>query len=340
LDDRFLWLPFNCVVSRVALSAVLSAAQRHSGSAMRFAGDGSRGHIFERPAVLVKQDLLQGRPQDFEIVAIEGRPGVPVRGPADVREAEVELVRRSGKATDGIYSRFNRMLCRPAVRWLSHTPITPNAVTFVGLAVSVAAGLCFAQGSWLWDVAGAVGFFLSGLVDEIDGMLARVTFQESAFGCWLETMVDYSSYLLIFAGMAAGGYRNGGWIYLPLGASLLLGSVLAFVVISFQRRLAAPPERPNEYSGRYLAALDRDSANPISFAVRHLQFLTKKGVLMHYILLFAVLGALPALLFLSAAGANIAWIVTIYFNRRLFSPDRRRRGARIPGEAAPVEVDK
>jgi phosphatidylglycerophosphate synthase len=177
-------------------------------------------------------------------------------------------------------------------------------------------------------------------VDEIDGMLARIKFQESTFGCWFETMVDYSSYLLIFAGMTAGGYRRGEWMYLPLGASLLLGSLLAFIVISIQRRLAAPPERPNEYSRRYLAALDRDSANPISLAIRHLQFLTKKGVLIHYILLFAVLGALPAVLCLSAVGANVAWMVTIYFNRRLFSSQRRARKERIPNVAAPVEVVK
>ena len=39
---------------------------------------------------------------------------------------------------------------------------------------------------------------------------------------------------------------------------------------------------------------------------------------MHYVFLFAVLGLLPVVLSLGAFGANVAWIVTIYFNFRLF----------------------
>jgi phosphatidylglycerophosphate synthase len=259
-----------------------------------------------------------------------------VRSPAAVPDAEAELVRRSGKVTDGIYSRFNRKLCRPAVRWLSRTRVTPNAVTFGGLAVAVLAGLCFAQGSWLWNVAGAALFFVSGLFDEIDGMLARLKFHESAFGCWLETMVDYATYLLVFAGITVGGYRRGGGGYLALGSALLFGSVLSFIVISVQRKLAAPAARPNEYSQRYLAALERDAGNPISRIVRLLQFLLKKGVLVHYFLLFAVLDLVPVLLFLGAFGANVAWMVTLYFNRRLFRPSQpahRRLAARRPAIA-------
>ena len=263
-----------------------------------------------------------------------------MRPPATLRDTEAELVRHSGKVTDGVYSRFNRWLCRPLVRWLSHTTVTPNAVTFGGLAVAILAGICFAQGSWLWNVAGAALFFISGLFDEIDGMLARLKFQESAFGCWLETMVDYSTYLIIFAGMSVGGYRRGGPLYLALGAALLFGCVLSFIVVSVQRKLAAPPERPNEYAGRYLAALEDDRGNLISRTVRLLQFLTKKGVLVHYLLLFAVLGALPVVFFLGAFGANVAWMVTIYFNRRLFASKYRWRGEMTSGLPAPVEVKK
>jgi hypothetical protein len=124
--------------------------------------------------------------------------------------------------------------------------------------------------------------------------------------------------------MAMGGYRRGGWVYLAIGAALLFGCVLSFAVISVQRKLAAPVERPNEYSRLYLEALDRDARNPISRFIRQMQFLTKKGVLIHYMLVFAIVGVLPVVLFLCAVGANIAWMVTIYFNRRLFSSKRPR----------------
>jgi hypothetical protein len=149
-------------------------------------------------------------------------------------------------------------------------------------------------------------------------MLARLRFQESPFGCWLETIVDYATYLLVFAGMSVGAFRRYGLEFLFVGAALLAGCLLSFVMISVQRKLAAHAARPNDYYRRYLRALERDSANLISRAVRTLQFLFRKGVLVHYLLLFAVLGLLPVLLVMAAFGANIAWMVTVYFNRRLF----------------------
>jgi len=343
LDDRFLWMPYDYLAHPPALKELLATAARHPGSAVRFSGAAEAGpdkRIFERPSVLLKSDQVAGRASQFQVATVNGQPGVSARPPATLKDAEVELVRRSGKVTDGIYSRFNRKLCRPAVRWLSHTSVTPNAVTFGGLAVAVLASLCFAQGSWLWNIAGAALFFLSGLFDEIDGMLARLRFQESAFGCWLETIVDYATYLLVFAGMTVGGYRRGGTVYLALGAALLFGSVLSFFAISVQRKLAAPAGRPNEYSQRYLAALERDVGNPISRAARQLQFLLKKGVLVHYVLLFAVLDLLPVLLFLGAFGANAAWMATLYFNKRLFLPDRGTSQRLAHGRPAPAEVEK
>jgi hypothetical protein len=153
-------------------------------------------------------------------------------------------------------------------------------------------------------------------------------------------MVDYTTYLLIFIGMTVGGYHRSGSLYLVLGAAIVFGCVLSFIVISKQRTLAAPADKPNEYSQRYLAALERDSGNPVSRIVRQLQFLLKKGVLVHYLLVFALLGLLPVLMFLAAFGANVAWLVTLYFNRRLFLPKARTNRHRVTTHPAPVEVAK
>ncbi|MFB3902050.1 MAG: CDP-alcohol phosphatidyltransferase family protein [Acidobacteriota bacterium] len=343
LDDRFLWMPPDYLVHKRALADLLESARHSPGASFRFCAADDAGQEpspFEGPCVLLKHEQLSGARPRFRGV-VKGQVGISVRPPASIGEVEAELVRQSGKVTDGVYSRFNRMLCRPAVRWLSHTRVTPNLVTFVGLVVAVLSGLCFAHGSWVWGVAGAALFFISGLFDEIDGMLARLKFQESPFGCWLETMVDYATYLLVFAGMTVGGYSQGGMLYLVLGLTVLIGLVLSFIVISIQRKLAAPPDRPNEYSRLYLAALERDRANLISRLVRQLQFLTKKGVLVHYLLLFAVLNLLPVVLFIAAFGANVAWIVTVYLNRRLFLTSKRRANRRLVARhAVPAEVEK
>src|SRR4030095_2444301 len=110
----------------------------------------------------------------------------------------------SGKISDGIHTSFNRRLCRPFVRLLSHTPITPNAVTFGGVLLSILSGIAFARGAYRWSVLGAVLFYIAGLFDEMDGMLARVKFAESPIGTYLEGTADGLSYLLLFGGITIG----------------------------------------------------------------------------------------------------------------------------------------
>jgi phosphatidylglycerophosphate synthase len=327
LDEQFLWMPPDYVAHKAALTKLLTTASTRPDAALRFSSEPVDAPIFEQPQVLLRRDLIAGATPNFQVVVVDKSPGVSARRMAQVRDVEAELVRHSGKETDGIYSRFNRWLCWPAVGWLSHTHVTPNTVSFLGLGAGVVAAVCFAQGAWAWNVTGAVWFFISGLFDEIDGMLARLKFQESAFGCWLETFVDYATYLLAFAGMTVGGYRQGGSVYLAVGAVLLFGCLLSFVVISVQRKLAAPT-RPTDYYQRFLKALDRDAGNPISKATRNLQFLLRKGVLIHYVLLFAVLNLTSILFFLAAFGANAAWIVTLYMNRRLFLSNKLQTSAR------------
>jgi phosphatidylglycerophosphate synthase len=343
LDHQFLWMPCDYVTHRAALAQLLAHASALPESNVRFAGAvdvDKESHAFGRPVILTKRDLVEGRDLLFETVAWQGQPGISLRPPARLKEAEIELVRGTGKVTDGIYSRFNRRLCWPAVRWLSHTFVSPNAVSFGGLAIAILAGLAFAQGSWAYDVAGGLLFFVGGLFDEIDGMLARLKFRESALGCWLETWIDYSSYLLLFAGMMIGSYRRAGEFYLWLGAAVVVGCLISFGVISWQRKLGAPAGAPNEYYHRHLARLDRDARNPVSFATRNLHFLARRGVIIHYILLFAVLGGTRLFLILSALGANIAWIVTIYLSRRLYLSRRSPRRTEASEQAVLMEVGK
>src|SRR5437667_1335732 len=53
-----------------------------------------------------------------------------------------------------------------SVRTLTHTRVTPNAVTVVGLLVGIVSAYCFSKGFYLTSVLGALLFFLSGLCDE------------------------------------------------------------------------------------------------------------------------------------------------------------------------------
>ena len=78
-------------------------------------------------------------------------------------------------------------LTRPAVRLLTKLPITPNAITWSGLLVTVAAAVLITTGHLF--AAGFVVLF-SGFLDILDGALARYTNRVTRFGAFLDSTFD------------------------------------------------------------------------------------------------------------------------------------------------------
>jgi phosphatidylglycerophosphate synthase len=109
-------------------------------------------------------------------------------------------------------------------------------------------------------VAGAILFFVSGLIDEMDGMLARIKFRESAFGTWFEGFVDNATYLLIFSGITAGLYSQHGKRELIWGAALIIGTVLSVCIVAMQRKALTASNRPHEYGARITHLMETDSS--------------------------------------------------------------------------------
>lgn len=302
LEDRFVWVPWNWVTNARGFADLPKLEQ----SPMNW----------EMPTWVSKTSVVSGANSHPQ-----ARPlpeGVAVTSDCTAEAAERFLVARSGKVSDGIHSSFNRWLCRPAVRWLSHTRVTPNAVTFGGVIVAIFSALAFARGSYGWYVAGAVLFFIAGLFDEIDGMLARIKFADSPFGTYLESFADSLSYVLLFGGITIGLYRQHGVWELWLGAALLIGTVLALVVTTLQRKRAAAADRPTEYLGNFYRKLEQDSSNWISRGVRHVQGFQRRGILIHYVFLFTVFGGLQVLVYLATLGAHLTWTLALYYNHRFF----------------------
>jgi len=309
LNEEFLWLPWNWVTNKHGLIGL----KRMEGRPERW----DRPSRLSRSAILSTEHPTRGPELSNE--------GSLVTSRSSALAAERWLVAHSGKPLDGIYSRFNRWLCRPTVRALAHTAVSPNMVTFAGLLVAVVSAWYFAQGSYMTSLIGAVLFFLSGLLDEVDGMLARVRFSDSALGTWLEGTVDNITYLLLFVGITIGLYRQRGPQEVWLGEAALVGSILAVLVISWQRKRSTRPDKPQEYLGNVYQLLDKDRGNWISRTVREVHIFLKKGVFIHYVLVFTALGLLPVLLRLVAFGSNLTWVLALYFSYRFF---RRSTGAR------------
>ena len=105
-----------------------------------------------------------------------------------------------GNVYDGFVSRhLNRRMSRPAARLLAHTPVSPNQVSFVSLGVALGAFTAFVYD---YHIAGALLTQASSVVDGIDGDLARAKGITSAFGGFMDSILDRYADALIILGLA------------------------------------------------------------------------------------------------------------------------------------------
>jgi phosphatidylglycerophosphate synthase len=100
---------------------------------------------------------------------------------------------------DGFVSRhLNRRASRPIARLLSHTPLTPNQVSIASLAVAL---LAFGAFVFEQPIIGGLLAQFSSVVDGVDGDLARLKKMTSAFGAFMDSVLDRYADALIILGL-------------------------------------------------------------------------------------------------------------------------------------------
>lgn len=111
-------------------------------------------------------------------------------------------------------------ITRPLVAVLARTPITPNALTWAGLAIAIAAGVLIGTGHLF-----AGGFVVLGgsLFDMLDGALARDTGRISRFGALLDSTLDRASEAVILIGLL---------VFYASGGSVATGPVAGVVAVA------------------------------------------------------------------------------------------------------------
>jgi uncharacterized protein (TIRG00374 family) len=216
------------------------------------------------------------------------------------------------KPTDGIFARANRRISIPISRRLIPFPITPNMVSLFTLGVSFAGGVFLALGGYWNMLFGAVLSWFSSVLDGCDGEVARLKLQESAFGCWLETICDNLYYLFTFAGLTIGLVRTtGNRNYLVWGCFLLLGATASFLMTGVQRHQLTRG-RPEQYLREWHKKADNRSSNPLLYLGRHTEFMIRRCFLPYLIMVFALFGVMNWLLVGAAIGANLVWMIALY----------------------------
>ncbi len=113
---------------------------------------------------------------------------------------------------------WDQRLARVFVRLLERTPVTPNQLTAVTLALALAGAGLLASGRPDWADWGAGLFVLARFMDHFDGELARRKGLSSRFGYYFDYVAGGTSYAALFLGIGIGLAQGplGGW-------SLVLG---------------------------------------------------------------------------------------------------------------------
>ncbi|GEM_PF-3589829 len=142
-----------------------------------------------------------------------------------------EFYAKTKKQNDDYVSRVARAVMTKPLAFLvvKYTSITPNQITVLSIFPGVASLVFLALGG-KYTLLGAFLFFLYGVLDGVDGIVARATERYSKQGQWLDGIIGFVLVPLTFlaTGIGLGGYNS-----LLIGAIASLCFPIQFVLIHY-----------------------------------------------------------------------------------------------------------
>jgi CDP-diacylglycerol--glycerol-3-phosphate 3-phosphatidyltransferase len=127
----------------------------------------------------------------------------------------------------GVRARI-RSIATPIAVGFGRLGLSPNHLTLIGFAVTVAGAILVSQQQWL---AGGIVVFVGGVFDLFDGALARATNTVSRLGAFTDSVFDKAGEIAVYIGLVVGfsftGFREG-----PILAAAAMGAAL---MVSYTR---------------------------------------------------------------------------------------------------------
>lgn len=275
---------------------------------------------------------------------------VRITDAASVRRAEDHLWDSCRKPIDGIVARLlNRHISLFISRRIAHLPIKPNHVSLVTFALGIGTAVAVAQGGYWWFLLGAALFKLNSILDGVDGELARVRYQMSVLGEWMDTLSDDISNMLFFIALSIGAYATtGNTTWVTLG---FLTAVPSLIATAYQYTLLIRSGRGDLLAIRWLFergnGKGEGEASGFSRFMDKLKYVAKKDFFVFLTFLMAVVGLLQWMLYLTAL-VNLILLTTVVI-QEVMVRSMRRQGeavdrvitgvdATVPGSAQPARA--
>jgi CDP-diacylglycerol--glycerol-3-phosphate 3-phosphatidyltransferase len=139
-----------------------------------------------------------------------------------------------------------REISRPTLeavgRILARWNVSPDAVTYLGLVLTIGVAILATLGKIRW--AGVVYIF-AALCDAFDGAVARASGKGSRFGAFLDSTIDRFEESIVFLGLIIyyaqpGTGSGGGWLAVPgwITCAFILVAEAASLMVSYTRARA------------------------------------------------------------------------------------------------------
>ena len=273
-----------------------------------------RIHVVERPS---GDDVSYGR----------GKLAIRMVEAEDIPQAEHTLRRSIYKDTDAQIARFNRRISLPVSLVLMRTPLTANQLSVLLVGVGFYSGWLFSIGHYWASVLAAFLSLGASILDGSDGEIARLKYQESALGCWIETIGDYSYYIAVFIGVTVGAVRTtGSDTFYWIGAAAMAGTLITFALLIYLRARITNGQ-PNRL---HAIARDRFTAEPTLWSrlIWRVSVAATRAAMPYGILVLAILNAIPAVIVIAAIGANVYWVSLVLKLRDLLREEELTQAVR------------
>ncbi len=182
----------------------------------------------------------------MDIERLRGATDVSVsegQGPAVPIPTSWQIVRRTGKPSDGLVSRWLNRPISQSLSWLLlHIPaLRPVHVTIVNAALAAAMLAVLILGGHAGLIGGGILFHIASVLDGVDGEMARATYRTTRHGATLDSAVDMATNFAFLLGFTINMWRHQGAFWGGLGVWSIAAMLIGNFIIARRMRAGGAP---------------------------------------------------------------------------------------------------